>query len=84
MRQTKLFLISLLSIVGFAACSVEDTADMFNNPMGEMPSDFNGGGGNGTITAASGELSTFDISIPILKLPTTSANAHLALSSVST
>ena len=63
MRQTKLFLISLLSIVGFAACSVEDTADMFNNPMGEMPSDFNGGGGNGTITAASGELSTFDISI---------------------
>ena len=63
MRQTKLFLISLLSIVGFAACSVEDTADMFNNPMGEMPSDFNGDGGNGTITAASGELSTFDISI---------------------
>ena len=63
MRQTKLFLISLLSIVGFAACSVEDTTDMFNNPMGDMPSDFNSGGGNGTITAASGELSTFDISI---------------------
>ena len=76
MRQTKLFLVLLTVLAVMTACSVDDTADLFNNPMNEMPSNFGGGSGDGTVTAASGELSTFDISIDrTTKEPETTATA---------
>lgn len=76
MRQTKLFLLLLTVLAVMTACSVDDTADLFNNPMNEMPSNFGGGSGDGTVTAASGELSTFDISIDrTTKEPETTATA---------
>ncbi len=70
MKKAKLFAVLSASIILLTACSA-DSAD-FTTP--DMP--FGNGNGTGSITAASGELSSFDISIDRTTAePTTTVSA---------